>query len=208
TGAGTGFCCPMNSKAFLSFPQWTYKGFETAPDIHAKPIIPSTQAERDLLKAMTNLTNRILSSTGSRSLLKIRSQHPEIFNQLSTYHKVIQMLSSYHYRLPTRRIISELFDVNFTKETFDQLDKLMAVRNGCDGVNGISDDTLAEDGGGTDDADAQLHKQRVENFTRVHRGSDGVIAVMSDDQMDGSAEEPVPKQDLLPVKIVKGFNTT
>ncbi|CAG8758116.1 8266_t:CDS:2, partial [Racocetra fulgida] len=128
----------------------------TAPDIHAKPIIPSTQAERDLLKAMTNLTNRILSST----------------------------------------------------ETFDQLDKLMEVRNGCNGVNGISDDALAEDGGGTDDADAQLHKQRVENFTRVHRGSDGVIAVMSDDQMDGSAEEPVPKQDLLPVKIVVGFNTT
>lgn len=208
TGACTGFCCPMNSKAFLSFPQWTYKGFETAPDIHAKPILPSTQAERDLLKAMTNLTNRILSSTGSKSLLKIRSQHPEIFNQLSTYHKVIQMLSSYHYRLPTRRAISELFDINFTKETLDQLDKLMEVHHGCDGVNGVSDDTLTEDGGGTEDADAQLHKQRMENFNRVHRGSDGVIAVMSDDQMDGCAEEVVPKQDLLPAKRVIGFNTT
>ncbi|CAG8659844.1 24353_t:CDS:10, partial [Cetraspora pellucida] len=162
------------------FPQWTYKGFETAPDIHAKPIIPSTQAERDLLKAMTNLTNRILSSTGSRSLLK--------------YDKVATPRN-----LQPIKYLSE--------ETFDQLDKLMEVRNGCEGVNGVSDDTL-EDGGGTEDADAQLHKQRVENFSRVHRGSDGVIAVMSDDQMDGGTEETVPKQDLLPAKIVIGFNTT
>ncbi|CAJ0651764.1 6236_t:CDS:2 [Entrophospora sp. SA101] len=111
TGVGTGLCIPMNSQAFLSFPKWNYKGFYNPADKLIKPLSSSNnQIERDLLKAMSNLTNRILSSTGSRALAK------------------------------------------------------------------------------------------------THRGSDGVIAIMSEDQNDTFAEEIVPKQDLLPKIIVKGFN--
>ncbi|CAH1758092.1 9203_t:CDS:10 [Entrophospora sp. SA101] len=136
TGVGTGLCIPMNSQAFLSFPKWNYKGFYNPADKLIKPLSSSNnQIERDLLKAMSNLTNRILSSTGSRALAK--------------------------------RLVVDLFDVDFSPEALDQLDKL---------------------------------------FTRTHRGSDGVIAIMSEDQNDTFAEEIVPKQDLLPKIIVKGFN--
>ncbi|CAG8790492.1 3430_t:CDS:2, partial [Dentiscutata erythropus] len=112
-------------------PLITVRGFKScfgttssAPDLPIKHIVPSSQAERDLLRAMANLTNRILSSTGSKSLSKIRNQHPEVFTKLETYYKIVQMLASYHYRLPTRRLVSELFNVDFTAETFDQLDNL------------------------------------------------------------------------------------
>ncbi|CAJ0745203.1 3298_t:CDS:10, partial [Entrophospora sp. SA101] len=133
TGVGTGLCIPMNSQAFLSFPKWNYKGFYNPADKLIKPLSSSNnQIERDLLKAMSNLTNRILSSTGSRALAK--------------------------------RLVVDLFDVDFSPEALDQLDKL------------------------------------------THRGSDGVIAIMSEDQNDTFAEEIVPKQDLLPKIIVKGFN--
>ncbi|RIA92645.1 Rapamycin-insensitive companion of mTOR, N-term-domain-containing protein [Glomus cerebriforme] len=198
TGIGTGLCIPVDSQAFLSFPRWTYTGFESALDIPSKPIVPSTQVERSLLKAMANLTNRILSSTGSRNLSKIRSQHPEVFTNLSTYYKVIQMLSTYHYRLPSRRLISELFNVNFTSEALEDLDKLVEAQQ-HDELNGISDSNSTEDG------NAEDAKQREKKFRRTHRGSDGVIAVMSEDQHDINTEEIVPKQALSPVTVIKGF---
>jgi len=198
TGIGTGLCIPVNSQAFLSFPRWTYTGFESNLDTPSKPIVPSTQVERSLLKAMANLTNRILSSAGSRSLSKIRSQHPEIFTNLNTYYKVIQMLSTYHYRLPSRRLISELFDVDFTSEALEDLDKLVEAHQ-SDELNGMSDENSTEDGNVED------IQQKEKIFTRTHRGSDGVIAVMSEDQNDTNAEEIVPKQALSPVMVVKGF---
>ncbi|CAG8628166.1 8090_t:CDS:10, partial [Acaulospora morrowiae] len=193
TEIGTGLCCPMNSDAFLSFPKWTYKGFEYTPDLPVKSIVPSSQAERDLLKAMANLTNRILSSAGSKSLSKIKSQYPEIFSQIGSYYKVVQMLSSYHYRLPTRRFASDLFDVDFTADAFDQLDKLVDAQTRAVEANGTSDDTADEE------EDNQIHQQKMENFARVHRGSDGVVAIISEDRAD-STTEIVPKQDLQPLK--------
>ncbi|CAG8483702.1 13104_t:CDS:10, partial [Acaulospora colombiana] len=193
TEIGTGLCCPMNSEAFLSFPKWTYKGFEYVHDLPVNSITPSSHIERDLLKAMANLTNRILSSNGSKSLSKIRSQHPEIFKQLGPYYKVTQMLASYHYRLPTRRHVSELFDVDFTAAILDQLDKLAVAQNRVNGANGTSDEAADEE------EDSQLNQQRIKNFTRVHRGSDGVVAIISEDQTDLMAEI-VPKLELQPLK--------
>ncbi|GBC19604.2 hypothetical protein RIR_jg41870.t1 [Rhizophagus irregularis DAOM 181602=DAOM 197198] len=197
TGIGTGLCIPVNSQAFLSFPKWKYTGFESALDTPSKPIVPCSSVERNLFKAMANLTNRILSNAGSRSLSKIRSQHPEVFTNLSTYYKAIQMLSTYHYRLPSRRLISELFDVDFTSEALEELDRLVEVQQN-DELNGISDEN-------SEDGNAEDIQQNDKKFTRTHRGSDGVIAVMSEDQNDINAEETVPKQALSPVLVIKGF---
>jgi hypothetical protein len=203
TGVGTGLCIPINSQAFLSFPEWTYTGWESAPVMPSKPIVPSSEVERSLLKAMANLTNRILSSTGSRSLSKIRSQHPEVFTNLNTYYKVIQMLSTYHYRLPTRRLISELFNVDFNSETLEDLDRLVEAQQN-DETNGISDENSTD---GSVNAEDLQHQQRMAKFTRTHRGSDGIIAVLSEDQNDTSVEEIVPKQALSPVMVIRGFRT-
>ncbi|CAI2163170.1 13482_t:CDS:10 [Funneliformis geosporum] len=181
TGIGTGLCIPTNSEAFLSFPRWTYDGFESSPDIPSKSIVPDTQVEKDLLKAMANLTNKILSSAGSR---------------------IIQMLSTYHYRLPTRRLISELFDVNFTLETFEDLDRLLGTQQ--NEVNGIMNGRLTGD---DDNVEDSQHQQKMEKFKRTHRGSDVVIAVMSEDRNDTNTEEIVPKQALSPVMVIRGFRT-
>jgi hypothetical protein len=106
------------------------------------------------------------------------------------------MLSTYHYRLPSRRLISELFDVDFTSEALEKLDRLVEVQQN-DEINGISDEN-------SDDVNTE-DIQQDKKFTRTHRGSDGVIAVMSEDQNDINAEETVPKQALSPVLVIKGF---
>lgn len=107
------------------------------------------------------------------------------------------MLSTYHYRLPSRRLISELFDVDFTSEALEELDRLVEVQQN-DELNGISDEN-------SEDGNAEDIQQNDKKFTRTHRGSDGVIAVMSEDQNDINAEETVPKQALSPVLVIKGF---
>ena len=107
------------------------------------------------------------------------------------------MLSIYHYRLPSRRLISELFDVNFTSEALEDLDRLVEAQQ-SDELNGISDENST-------DGNAEEIQQNERKFTRTHRGSDGIIAVMSEDQNDINAEETVPKQALSPIMIIKGF---
>ncbi|KAG9304658.1 hypothetical protein G9A89_020222 [Geosiphon pyriformis] len=212
TGVGTGLCVPMKPQQFLSFPKWSYNGFVTAPSTN-RPVMPSSPVERDLLRALTNLTNRILSSTGSKSLQKIRVQHPEIFTKLDTFLKVYYMLASYQYRLPTRRLITELFDVKFTTQTLDQLDKLLGDPQ-QDNVNREvippminSDETRS-----TTVARTSVNKDlevdiRTENMLpdRPHRGSDVLGAVMSE-QHDTGGDDVVPKQSLAPILIIKGFN--
>jgi hypothetical protein len=113
------------------------------------------------------------------------------------------MLSTYHYRLPTRRLIVELFNVDFNSETLVDLDKLVEVQQNEE-TNGISDENLTDGSGNVEDLQ---HQQRIEKFTRTHRGSDGIIAVLSEDQNDTRVEEIVPKQALSPVMVIKGFRT-
>ncbi|CAG8523548.1 7861_t:CDS:10 [Ambispora leptoticha] len=233
TGIGTGLCVPTDPQEFLSFPKWTYNGSLSASSKN-RPLMPNSPVERDLLRALTNLTNRILSSTGCKSLQKIRTKHPEIFTRLNTYLKACQMLSSYQYRLPTRRLISELFDVKYTAQVFDELDQLMAEsqkveenddepveviiegrnnvdsttsRNGNNHNNSLNDKLIKtkETTAGDVDAPSPLTTQKRSVFNRTHRGSDGLVAVMSDDQNDTGAEEIIPKQTLTPLIVIKGF---
>lgn len=61
--------------------------------------------------AFANLSNHILATKASKALARLKSRHRDLFQSPSLYYRVLEMLSSYHYRLAVRRYVLELFEI-------------------------------------------------------------------------------------------------
>ncbi|KAJ3178983.1 hypothetical protein HDU87_003252 [Geranomyces variabilis] len=68
------------------------------------------EAEAEILKCISNMSNHILANAASKALSKFRTEAPHLFTSAPLYLVVLHMLAVYHFRLTARRFIHELFD--------------------------------------------------------------------------------------------------
>ncbi|KAF9434712.1 hypothetical protein BGZ76_007560 [Entomortierella beljakovae] len=120
-----GLCLPKDLDRFLDVPRWSqYKEF--VPRV----VIPLTSegdiVEKEVLKATGELGNHILTNGASKNLAKIKAEYPVYFGSLSLYVAVLDVLGSYHFRLPVRRFILGLFDLKLEGGQVERLDLVVS----------------------------------------------------------------------------------
>lgn len=68
------------------------------------------------------ITSRLLTLYHAR----LRQVYPDSFKRVDLYYSVCQLLGSYHFRLPVRKYVLEIFEMRFTSELLQELDDLSA----------------------------------------------------------------------------------
>ncbi|KAI0322355.1 Rapamycin-insensitive companion of mTOR, N-term-domain-containing protein [Amylostereum chailletii] len=118
-GLPTGLCIPMDIDKFVSIPYWDVAN--TGQDIRLTP--PSLQAEIEVITAISNLSNAVIANTASRSLSKLKSrpEYQHVFSSTSTFYRALHIISTSRYRLPVRRHIFDLFDIELDGDVVQQL---------------------------------------------------------------------------------------
>ncbi|KAF9327607.1 hypothetical protein BG006_009105 [Podila minutissima] len=133
-----GMCLPKNLNRFLEMPPWeVYR--ESVPPLAQPLAIEGNLIEKEILKATGELSNHILTNGASKSLSRIKAEHPAYFTSLALYGGVLNLLGYYHFRLPVRRFILGLFDIKFEGAMWDRLDNLdLSGTNTNSKPNGLS----------------------------------------------------------------------
>ncbi|KAJ2919190.1 hypothetical protein MD484_g1222, partial [Candolleomyces efflorescens] len=121
-GFPTGICIPADVERFLSIPYWTPKVTEyTEPRL----LPPVAEHEIEIMTAIQNLSNTVIANAASRSLSRLKAK-PECKEALSSpemFYRALHMISSHRYRLPVRRYIVDLFDLELNPELVAALDE-------------------------------------------------------------------------------------
>ncbi|GAA6004172.1 hypothetical protein JCM10207_002465 [Rhodosporidiobolus poonsookiae] len=201
----TGLCVPAFLGEYIYTPLWD-------PPLAALPTSfslppPSTHLERDVLSALSNLSNHILATKASKTLARLKTRHRSLFASPSLYYRALEMLSHHHYRLAVRKYIIELFDLSLdfavaekVMSAGEELKAKKAAAMLVDGMNG--GDVPARDG----DFSPGLWKKAGANS--MFSGADGLGGDETDeddDSTDGEAEATIPLKVLTPVLRVHGF---
>ncbi|KAF9355130.1 hypothetical protein BGX26_006953 [Mortierella sp. AD094] len=118
-----GLCLPKDLDRFLDVPRWNqYR--ENVPRVVIPLVTEGDIVEKEILKATGELGNHILTNGASKNLAKIKGEHPAYFTSLTLYSAVLDVLGSYHFRLPVRRFVLGLFDVKLEGLIADRPDSL------------------------------------------------------------------------------------
>ncbi|TRM64014.1 Rapamycin-insensitive companion of mTOR, middle domain-containing protein [Schizophyllum amplum] len=110
-GLPTGLCMPMHVERFVSLPPWE----EHRPEDHTHRLLPPKEPkELEVLTAIQNLANTVIANTASRSLAKMKSrpEYRKVFASPTMFYRALHTISAQHYRLPVRRYIIDLFNVD------------------------------------------------------------------------------------------------
>ncbi|KAG0047318.1 hypothetical protein BGZ83_007616 [Gryganskiella cystojenkinii] len=118
-----GLCLPRDLSKFLELPKWSYYK-ENVPPLVLPLAVEGNVVEKEILKMAGELGNHILTNGASKSLARIKQEHPTYFTSLPVYSAVLDLLGYYHFRLPVRRFILGLFDIKFEGTVWDRLDNL------------------------------------------------------------------------------------
>ncbi|KAF8501078.1 Rapamycin-insensitive companion of mTOR, N-term-domain-containing protein, partial [Russula emetica] len=122
-GFPTGLCVPLELEKFLSIPSW-----DSTPrggDGDRRLIPPESQAEIEVTTAISNLSNTVIAATASRSLAKLKSrpEYQGVFSSVPMFYRALHMISTSRYRLPVRRYVFDLFDIDLDGDVLRQLDE-------------------------------------------------------------------------------------
>lgn len=170
-------------------PMWDTPTFSTPESLQLGS--PTSHLEREALAAFANLSNHILATKASKSLARLKIRHRELFSSPSLYYRALDMLENYHYRLPVRRYIIELFDVKLDQEFARAI--MLA----------------GEEMRTTFEEAAEIGNGRVLELTRDASTRDDVEGSFTDDDEDEESidggEVSIPLQVLEPLRLVKGF---
>lgn len=72
--------------------------------------------KQKILSAFTDLSNQILANETSKQLVKLETKYVSKFSSYTLFVETMQLLEKYHYKLPVRRFIFELFDMSLILE--------------------------------------------------------------------------------------------
>ncbi|KAG0172866.1 hypothetical protein DFQ28_009870 [Apophysomyces sp. BC1034] len=124
-GVSEGLCVPLNLRHFLTIRNWNY-----IPTLSDPPLFPKSATSdaiaAGILKNIGNMSSHVTANEASRNLAKVRQRFPEYFRRVDLYYSVCQLLGSYHFRLPVRKYVLEIFDMRFTPELLHELDTISA----------------------------------------------------------------------------------
>jgi len=128
-------CVPRNLRSCRLFqiPAYEYKGTIGHPGLQiiespSLTVHPDGDPRADILTWLGNLANYITFEKSSKQLKRAKAQHPEYFATPQMMFDVLIMLENYNYRLPVRRFIYSLLDVDKTVDDaalYDQLFELL-----------------------------------------------------------------------------------
>lgn len=137
-GLPTGLCVPSNIDQFVSvsffavvkcrilnllqIPTW-----EPAQDQFEEDRLepPSTEEENEVLTAIYNLANTVIANAASRTLarMKTKPKYKHIFSSTKMLYRALHAITFQRYRLPVRRYILDLFNIEFDDSVVKQLAK-------------------------------------------------------------------------------------
>ncbi|KAL1715385.1 Rapamycin-insensitive companion of mTOR, N-term-domain-containing protein [Schizophyllum commune] len=119
-GLPTGLCMPQHVERFVTLPPW--EEYQSS-DSTIRLLPPKEPKELEVLTAIQNLANTVIANTASRSLAKMKSrpEYHDIFSSPAMFYRALQTISGQHYRLPVRRYIIDLFNLELNAETVHQL---------------------------------------------------------------------------------------
>ncbi|KAG8904203.1 hypothetical protein FRB99_002106 [Tulasnella sp. 403] len=222
-GETTGLCIPIDVAGFVQIPPW-----ESPIDSHEPKWIapPDDTMEAQILTAISNLQNTVIANEAARSLTRFKSIHRAIFSSIPLFYRVLHLLSTHRYRLPVRRYILDLFDIDLDPDVMatiyslstnlhrpvSPLDSLQSSKWGT-GPNGAAETNqglglsvvVAEPrrGGMTNDAPTQ-----TANGNGHHIPPQDPSARKADEEKEEPVTTPLSKNGgtmLTPMKRVKGF---
>ncbi|KAF5369485.1 hypothetical protein D9758_002757 [Tetrapyrgos nigripes] len=110
-GMPTGLCIPVDVDRFISLPPWEAVISEQT---HTQIMPPTSEPEVEVINAIQNLANTVIANAASRSLAKMKSrpEYKSVFSSPTMFFRVLHIISTARYRLPVRRYIMELFNVD------------------------------------------------------------------------------------------------
>ncbi|KAJ8080510.1 hypothetical protein PM082_017343 [Marasmius tenuissimus] len=111
-GLPTGLCIPVDLEKFIALPPWKHHTPEQN-DVHLVP--PTSEPELEVLTAIQNLANTVIANAASRTLarMKSRPEYRPIFTSPVMLYRALHTISTSRYRLPVRRYILDLFNVEW-----------------------------------------------------------------------------------------------
>ncbi|KAI0632054.1 hypothetical protein C8Q77DRAFT_1158732 [Trametes polyzona] len=120
-GLPTGLCVPVDVDKFVSIPPWDCVTNEAVDDTRLAP--PDSDEELEVMTAIYNLANTVIANTASRSLTKMKSkpEYRHIFSSPSMFYRALHTISSQKYKLPVRRYIFDLFNIDLDVDVIRQL---------------------------------------------------------------------------------------
>ncbi|RPD54648.1 hypothetical protein L226DRAFT_535797 [Lentinus tigrinus ALCF2SS1-7] len=110
-GLPTGLCVPLDVDQFVSIPPWDCVASEALDDSRLTP--PESEEETEVMTAIYNLANTVIANAASRSLTKMKSkpEYRHIFSSPSMFYRALHTISTQKYRMPVRRYIFDLFNI-------------------------------------------------------------------------------------------------
>ncbi|KAG8695134.1 hypothetical protein FRC09_009374 [Ceratobasidium sp. 395] len=108
-GLTTGLCLPMDVEKFLYITPW-----EPWTDNCRKALKPPSDPwEREILKAINNLSNTVIQNQASRTLSRLRNKPHgrRTFQSVPLFYRALHILGTQRFRLPVRRYVLDLFDI-------------------------------------------------------------------------------------------------
>ncbi|KAI0697900.1 Rapamycin-insensitive companion of mTOR, N-term-domain-containing protein [Cytidiella melzeri] len=120
-GLPTGLCVPTDIENFISLPPWV--PVQDADDGGNRLEPPASRGEIEVMTAIYNLANTVIANTASRTLAKMKSrrEYRRIFASTTMFYRALHAISSQKYRLPVRRYIMDLFNVELNDEVVKKL---------------------------------------------------------------------------------------
>ncbi|KAL0580619.1 hypothetical protein V5O48_001349 [Marasmius crinis-equi] len=111
-GLPTGLCIPVDIEKFIALPPWKHH-IPEQNDSHLVP--PTSEPELEVLTAIQNLANTVIANAASRTLarMKSRPEYRAIFASPVMLYRALHTISTSRYRLPVRRYILDLFNVEW-----------------------------------------------------------------------------------------------
>lgn len=160
---------------------------------------PKTEEEIEVITAIYNLSNTVIANTASRSLarMKARPEYKHIFSSTSTMYRALHAISNQRYRLPVRRYICELFDVELNVDTVKALlehEKALKLKP-----------EMMENG---KTAPPSRVVSLIGRPTRHRRTSDSDEESVSDDEMMSPVAAAAPVMKMRPQSRIVGFAET
>ena len=139
-------------------PQWQHQPTERSDD---DPSLPParTHAEREAVTALLNLSNHLLATPASKTLMRLKTRQPTLFSQSSLFYRALYLLDHNHYRLPVRRYIHDLFSLDITADT---LNRVTAACHQAEAEATPSESHSTTEANGREESAAQLAHHRDE----------------------------------------------
>ncbi|KAI0346017.1 hypothetical protein BDW22DRAFT_1353679 [Trametopsis cervina] len=120
-GLPTGLCIPTDVDKFIELPPWV--PVEDPDDAGDRLDPPASEEEIEVMTAIYNLANTVIANAASRTLAKMKSrrEYRRIFSSTTMFYRALHAISSQRYRLPVRRYVMDLFNVELNEDVVKRL---------------------------------------------------------------------------------------